>query len=56
MAEEDKGWAGSWELPILDGDTLSKIRDIVGQAQLSKNGAVITTAKVNLRTGVVTYP
>jgi len=52
----DEGWAGSWELPILDGDALQQMRDIVGQAQIGKNGNVLTTAKVNLRTGVVTYP
>ncbi len=56
MAETDLGFAGSWELPILDADTLQKIRDIVGQAQLSPKGTVIVTCKVNLRTGVVTYP
>ncbi len=56
MAQVDAGFAGSWELPILDADSLQKIRDIVGQAQLDNKGRVIITCKVNLRTGVVTYP
>ncbi len=56
MAGTDQGFAGTWELPILDPDTLQKIRDIVGQAQLSPKGQIIITCKVNLRTGVVTYP
>jgi hypothetical protein len=52
----DEGWAGSWELPVLDGESLQKIHDIVGQAQTGRNGKVLTTAKINLRTGVITYP
>lgn len=56
MPEQDKGWAGVWELPVMDEVQLLKLRDIVGQVQLGTNGKPLITCKVNLRTGVVTYP
>jgi len=56
MPQEDKGFSGTWELPILDAVALQQLRDIVGQVQLNGKGQVIVSCKVNLRTGVVTYP
>jgi len=52
----DEGWAGKWELPVVDPATLDKLKDLAGAPVMGKSGRPIATVKINLFTGVLTYP
>lgn len=56
MAEEDRGWAGTWEPSVVTPEMMTVLRDLAGPMLYDSRGKRITRCQVDLGTGDFTYP